>query len=131
MLLAPSARMSDRRHNPSARAVLDDVRLLTDRRRTRTVANRAFGAIKAQHASERTAIETIADRLNDIASSTAFFALHVLWFAVWIFWNIGLWTGLGLRPFDPFPFGLLTMIVSLEAIFLSMFVLMSQKRESA
>ena len=37
----------------------------------------------------------------------------------------------GLRPFDPFPFGLLTMIVSLEAIFLSIFVLMAQSRESA
>jgi uncharacterized membrane protein len=99
-----------------------------DRRRNRSVANRAFGAIKAQHAAERTFIEALADGLNDIASSTPFLVIHLVWFVVWIPWNLGF---LGLRPFDPFPFGLLTMVVSLEAIFLTIFVLMSQKRESA
>ena len=102
--------------------------MLSDRRRRRLVANRAFGAIKAKHAAERTLMQSVADFLMDIASSTPFFVLHVLWFLVWIPWNMGF---LGLRPFDPFPFGLLTMIVSLEAIFLSIFVLMAQKRESA
>ena len=52
---------------------------------------------------------------------------HVVWFAGWILANTG---ALGIRPFDPFPFGLLTLIVSLEAIFLSIFVLMAQSRES-
>src|SRR4029079_13825080 len=52
---------------------------------------------------------------------------HVVWFLVWIPWNLG-W--FGLTPFDPYPFGFLTMVVSLEAIFLSIFVLMAQKRES-
>lgn len=98
-----------------------------ERRRTRSVANRAFGAIKAQHAAERTFFEGLADSLNDLASSTPFLLVHVVWFVVWIPWNLGM---LGLRPFDPFPFGLLTMVVSLEAIFLTIFVLMSQKRES-
>ena len=99
-----------------------------DRRRRRLVANRAFGALKAKHASERTLIQGTADRLMDFASSTPFLVLHALWFLVWIPWNTGLF---GLRPFDPYPFGLLTMVVSLEAIFLTIFVLMSQKRESA
>ena len=99
-----------------------------ERRRGRLVANRAFGALKAKHAAQRTFIEGIADELNDIASSTPFLLVHAVWFLIWIPWNVGL---LGLRPFDPFPFGLLTMIVSLEAIFLSIFVLMAQKRESA
>lgn len=99
-----------------------------DRRRNRSVANRAFGALKAQHAAERTLIESVADGLNTLASSTPFLVLHVVWFLIWIPWNLGL---LGFVPFDPFPFGLLTMVVSLEAIFLSIFVLMSQKRESA
>ena len=99
-----------------------------DRRRRRLLANRAFGAIKAQHAAERTIIESIADELNDLAASTPFLVIHVIWFVVWIPWNLG-W--FGLAPFDPYPFGLLTMTVSLEAIFLSIFVLMSQKRESA
>ena len=102
--------------------------VLQDRRRRRIVANRAFGALKAKHASERSFMEAVSDGLMDIASSTPFFALHVIWFLVWIPWNVGFF---GLRPFDPFPFGLLTMVVSLEAIFLSIFVLMSQKRESA
>jgi uncharacterized membrane protein len=98
-----------------------------DRRRNRSVANRAFGAIKAQHAAERTVIENLADGLNTLASSTPFLLIHVVWFLIWIPWNLGFF---GLRKFDPFPFGLLTMVVSLEAIFLTIFVLMSQKRES-
>jgi uncharacterized membrane protein len=100
----------------------------TDRRRNRVIANRAFGAIKAQHAAERSLIEGFADALNELAASTPFLVMHVIWFLVWIPWNLGL---LPFRPFDPFPFGLLTMVVSLEAIFLSIFVLMAQKRESA
>ncbi len=51
----------------------------------------------------------------------------MLWFAGWMLVNSG---AVGIRPFDPFPFGLLTMIVSLEAIFLAIFVLMAQSRES-
>lgn len=99
-----------------------------DRRRRRLVATRAVGAVKVQHAANRTAIQVIADALNDVAASTTFLVTHVVWFAIWVLWNTGL---LGLRPFDPFPFGLLTMVVSLEAIFLAIFVLMAQKRESA
>ena len=53
--------------------------------------------------------------------------LHVLWFGAWILLNTG-W--LGTKAFGPFPYGLLTMIVSLEAIFLSTFVLISQNRLS-
>jgi uncharacterized membrane protein len=100
----------------------------TERRRNRVIANRAFGAIKAQHAAERSLVEGLADGLNEVAASTPFLVIHVIWFLIWIPWNLGL---LPFRPFDPFPFGLLTMVVSLEAIFLSIFVLMAQKRESA
>ena len=87
----------------------------------------AFRAIKAQHSGSQTLMQTLADWLTNFASSTGFFVFHVIGFATWILWN----TGLSPFPkFDPFPFGLLTMIVSLEAIFLSIFVLMSQGRES-
>jgi uncharacterized membrane protein len=99
-----------------------------DRRQRRLVVNRAFGAIKAQRAAERSWISTIAEGLNGFAASTPFLVIHALWFAAWILWNTG---AFGLEAFDPFPFGLLTMIVSLEAIVLSIFVLMAQKRESA
>jgi uncharacterized membrane protein len=100
----------------------------TERRKRRYVANLAFGAIKAQHAAHRNLLERFIDALNDVASSVWFLVGHVVWFAVWLTWNSGV---LPLRAFDPYPFGMLTTIVSLEAIFLSIFVLMSQKRESA
>jgi uncharacterized membrane protein len=73
-------------------------------------------------------MQVVANGLTNFASSTGFFVFHVIMFTVWIVWNSRLF---GLPQFDPFPFGLLTMIVSLEAIFLSIFVLMSQSRESA
>ena len=99
-----------------------------ERRRPRHVATKAITAIKAEHAAERTVVQRVADALNNFAASTPFLVAHVVWFAIWIVWNTGL---LGLEPFDPYPFGFLTMVVSLEAIFLSIFVLMAQKRESA
>jgi uncharacterized membrane protein len=87
----------------------------------------AFRAVKAQHAAGRTRMERVAEQLTTWASSTWFLAAHVVWFAIWIIWNAGVW----FAGWDPFPFGLLTMIVSLEAIFLAIFVLMTQQRESA
>jgi uncharacterized membrane protein len=101
---------------------------IAERRARRHVANRAFGAIKAEHSRNRTGLERFVDKLNEIAGSTGFLVIHVIAFAIWLLWNVGLF---GLRPIDPFPFGLMTFIVSLEAIFLSIFVLMAQKRESA
>jgi uncharacterized membrane protein len=99
-----------------------------DRRSRRIMVNRAFGAIRTHQAEGRSWIQRLAELLNLAASSATFLAIHAVWFAVWITWNTGLF---GLRPFDPFPFGLLTMVVSLEAIFLSIFVLLAQRRESA
>ena len=99
-----------------------------DRRQRSSAANRAFCAIKAQHAAQRTPLRRAADRLNDIASSTPFLVVHFVWFGIWIPWNVG---AFGLRPFDPYPFGFLTLVVSLEAIVLAIFVLMAQKREAA
>jgi uncharacterized membrane protein len=62
----------------------------------------------------------IADRITEFAGSMRFVYLHILWF--------GLWIGLGA---ESYPYGLLTMIVSLEAIFLSTFVMISQNRADA
>ncbi|MBA3405572.1 MAG: DUF1003 domain-containing protein [Gemmatimonadaceae bacterium] len=86
-----------------------------------------FQAIKAQHSGGQTRMQIIADWLTNLASSTAFFLFHVVAFSAWILLNSGIG---GMPAYDPFPFGLLTMVVSLEAIFLSIFVLMSQSRES-
>src|SRR3954471_12841603 len=82
-----------------------------ERRKRRYVANLAFGAIKAQHSAQRTPLERFVDWLNVVASSAGFLIVHVLAFAFWLLWNTGL---LGIRPIDPFPFGLMTTIVSLE-----------------
>ena len=84
-------------------------------------------SLAAQHAAQRSRIEVIADGLTRAAASTPFLVFHVAWFAAWIVINMGV---VGIKPFDPFPFGLLTLVVSLEAIFLSIFVLMAQSRES-
>jgi uncharacterized membrane protein len=59
-----------------------------------------------------------------------FLLIHAVWFGVWIVLNVGILNVPGLSGFDPFPFGLLTMIVSLEAIFLSTFVLISANRQA-
>jgi uncharacterized membrane protein len=75
-----------------------------------------------RHAEERaTSVQNrIADQITDFAGSMRFVYLHILWF--------GLWIGLGA---EKYPYGLLTMIVSLEAIFLSTFVMISQNRADA
>jgi uncharacterized membrane protein len=88
----------------------------------------AIRAIKAVHASNRSWMERAADTMTRVASSPWFLALHGVWFTAWIVVNSG---STPIRPFDPYPFGFLTMVVSLEAIFLSIFVLMAQGRESA
>jgi uncharacterized membrane protein len=69
----------------------------------------------------------VADRITWFSGSMIFVYIHVAWFGIWMVINLS-WTPL--KPFDPYPFGLLTMIVSLEAIFLSTFVLISQNRLS-
>jgi uncharacterized membrane protein len=68
-----------------------------------------------------------ADRITSFAGSLSFVYIHAAWFAVWIAVNVGL-LGAALR-FDEFPFGLLTMVVSLEAIFLATFVMVTQNRQ--
>ena len=62
-----------------------------------------------------------ADAITAFSGTMTFVLLHVVWFGFWVIYNTT-----SSRPFDKFPFGLLTLIVSLEAIFLSTFVLMSQ-----
>jgi uncharacterized membrane protein len=75
-----------------------------------------------EHAQQRaeSVQNRIADRITDFAGSMRFVYLHMLWFGSWI--------GFGV---EKYPYGLLTMIVSLEAIFLSTFVMISQNRADA
>jgi uncharacterized membrane protein len=76
----------------------------------------------AKHVEERASKtqSRIADAITSFAGSMAFVYIHIVWFGAWI--------GFGV---EKYPFGLLTMIVSLEAIFLSTFVMISQNRADA
>jgi uncharacterized membrane protein len=80
-------------------------------------------------AKESLAKRNLSARIGDFIAAQAgrmwFINLHVVWFALWVVFNKA---APAAYQFDPFPFALLTMIVSLEAIFLSLFVLMSQTR---
>jgi uncharacterized membrane protein len=76
--------------------------------------------------ANRTIAEKIADYITTSVGSVSFLLINVYWFVIWIVLNVDIIPGI--HPFDPFPFGLLTMIVSLEAIVLSIFVLISQNR---
>jgi uncharacterized membrane protein len=74
-----------------------------------------------------TVLQRVADWLAWFSGSMPFLISHTFWFIVWIALNTII---MGEKAFDPFPFGLLTMIVSLEAIFLACFVLISQNRQA-
>lgn len=75
---------------------------------------------------QKTLSDRVADWITEFAGSMACVVLHVVIFAVWIGWNLFAPT----QGFDAYPFGLLTMIVSLEAILLSTFVMISQNRQA-
>jgi uncharacterized membrane protein len=74
-----------------------------------------------------TPFQRLADWISWFSGSMPFLGLNLLWFGIWIIVNS---FDVGVPRFDPYPFGLLTMIVSLEAIFLSIFVLISQNRQA-
>jgi uncharacterized membrane protein len=100
-------------------------------------ADRLLQTRVSRNANEETAenlgiLQKIADGLAWFSGSMPFLISHTVWFAVWISLNTFILpkNADGTRGFDPFPFGLLTMIVSLEAIFLACFVLISQNRQA-
>jgi uncharacterized membrane protein len=74
----------------------------------------------------RTLVMRVADWIADFSGSLPFLFIHLGIFFVWIITNVHLFKW---GDYDPFPFGLLTMVVSLEAIILSVFVLLSQNRQ--
>jgi uncharacterized membrane protein len=83
-------------------------------------------ALEKEQMQKLSAVEHMAGKVTAVAGSTPFITLHLLWFAFWISANCGLVPGI--KPFDPFPFSFLTLVVSLEAIFLTLLVLMTQNR---
>jgi CRP/FNR family transcriptional regulator, cyclic AMP receptor protein len=85
--------------------------------------------VNEEHEDKRTVVQKVADWIAEFAGSIPFLMIHVVLFAFWLTVN---WIHLpGIPQFDPYPFGFLTLAVSLEAIFLSVFVLLSQNRQAA
>jgi len=85
----------------------------------------AIEKLERLSASRRSRFSRIGDSVTRLAGTTAAVVVHLLWFTAWIVWNRGL---LGVQAFDPFPFQLLTTIVSLEVIFLTLFVIANQNQ---
>lgn len=86
-------------------------------------------SFKAKFYSKRKWYDRFADFMTEYFGTFTFFVFNFGWYVVWVLWNNRVIPGLPV--FDPFPHGLLTMIVSLEAIFLTIIVLISQNRQSS
>ena len=93
--------------------------------RTRNI--RSMASMEAEERLKRSLGERVGDAIASAAGQLWFLGLHAVWFSAWILLNLGFLPGL--MPFDPYPFSFLTFVVSLEAIFLSLFILISQGRE--
>lgn len=115
MRATPAGQIDDELDNPALSNVIE--------RNIRTIIR-----LRRKALAERSRQDRAADRITAFSGSMAFVYLHIAWFSLWILLNTG---PLARYPFDPFPYGLLTMAVSLEAIFLSTLVLITQNRQSA
>ena len=87
---------------------------------------RSVTQLERQFEDRRSPVDRIADGIGGFTGSFSFVAVHGVWFSLWFLINIGV---IGFLPrFDPYPFILLAMIVSVEGVLLSTFVLMKQNR---
>ena len=100
----------------------------TKQERADQVTQEMLESIQKRLSERRTVSDKLADFLVRSAGTITVAIIHIFLFSIWIFINLDMvpW----FRVFDPYPFNFLTMIVSLEAIFLAIFVLISQNRES-
>jgi uncharacterized membrane protein len=101
------------------------------RESARLLRNTASRDVNVIDEDRRTTVMKIADWISEASGSLPFLFIHCVIFFVWIIVNVGPLTRAFFGGWDPFPFGLLTMAVSLEAIILSVFVLLSQNRQVA
>ncbi|MSQ47880.1 MAG: DUF1003 domain-containing protein [Deltaproteobacteria bacterium] len=88
-----------------------------------------FRYVKEELLSEARWYETLADRISDFIAKPHFLVAHSLWFVIWVAMNTGV-LAIAQR-FDEYPFGLLGIILAVEAIFITGFLLMSNNRQSA
>jgi uncharacterized membrane protein len=89
---------------------------------------KAIMEIELSYLRQRSLADRLSDRISTFAGTVAFFVANILGFATWVAANTGVIPGI--VAFDPYPFGLLSLFLSFEVIFLSTFVLMSQNRQT-
>lgn len=87
---------------------------------------RTIADLEESSEADRSAKDRVADVIGGFSGSMSFVAIHVVWFALWFLINTKVLPIV--KPFDPYPFILLAMIVSVEGVLLSTFVLMKQNR---
>jgi uncharacterized membrane protein len=119
------------KHCPSA--AMDLIAAMGRRLResTRLLRQSASRNVNEETEDKRTRVQRAADWISDFSGSLTFLFLHLAIFAVWIGLNVAPLDHSEIGGWDTYPFGLLTMSVSLEAIVLSVFVLLSQNRQAA
>ncbi|MBV9850223.1 MAG: DUF1003 domain-containing protein [Armatimonadetes bacterium] len=88
-----------------------------------------FAYVREELVREARWHETLAERVVGFIGRPHFLGVHLLWFAAWILLNTGVLVMV--RSFDAFPFGLLAIILAMETIFITGFVLISENRQSA
>ncbi|KKW17515.1 MAG: hypothetical protein UY58_C0002G0001 [Candidatus Magasanikbacteria bacterium GW2011_GWA2_50_22] len=120
--------MSVKSSDPSAAGAQGNQHETVSEVSARRARHKIIRSVEARLNKRRALSEKFADALVSMLGNIKAIVAHAVIFIFWIAINTGL--VLGIKPFDPFPFNFLTMIVSLEAIFLSIFVLISQNRES-
>jgi uncharacterized membrane protein len=118
---------AEQRKASKSRGELENYQALTlddlTKRNIETIAQLEEAAQRSKTAADR-----LADKITRFAGSMRFVYLHVVWFAGWILFNSAPFVPESWR-IDPFPFTFLTFVVSLEAIFLSTFILITQNHE--
>lgn len=82
-------------------------------------------SVKDEFEKKSTISDKISDKITSFCGSMTFVYIHAIWFGAWIWYNLA-----AQSPFDPYPFGFLVLVVSLEAIILATFILVSQNREN-
>ena len=86
----------------------------------------AIAKLEHKELHRRSSGEKISEFLVSLIGSMPFLGFHVVWFAAWLIVNLNAIPGVA--PFDPFPFGILALLVSSEGVFLAIFILISQNR---
>jgi uncharacterized membrane protein len=86
---------------------------------------KSIAAVEREAQAQSSSADRIAGAITRFCGSMAFVWVHAVWFGIWIVWT----TALPITHLDPFPFSFLTLVVSLETIFLSTFIMISENRQ--